>query len=113
MAKYMFQARYSAEGVKGLVRDGATGRRAAVEKACVAAGGKLESMYYAFGGIDAYVIADLPNNTSAAALALAVNQAGGASAGKCRTAPDRLTSDRGSFTLLYQMTVGQLTIQCP
>ena len=78
MAKYMFQARYSAEGAKGLVRDGATGRRAAVEKACVAAGGKLESMYYAFGGIDAYVIADLPNNT-AAALALAVNQAGGAS----------------------------------
>jgi len=79
MAKYMFQARYTADGAKGLVRDGATGRRAAVEKACVAAGGKLESMYYAFGGVDAYVIADLPNNTAAAALALAVNQAGGAS----------------------------------
>ncbi len=78
MAKYMFQARYTSEGAKGLVREGATGRRAAVEKACVAAGGKLESMYYAFGGIDAYVIADLPNNTAAAALALAVNQAGGA-----------------------------------
>ena len=55
MAKYMFQARYTSEGAKGLVRDGATGRRAAVEKACVAAGGSLESMYYAFGGIDAYV----------------------------------------------------------
>jgi uncharacterized protein with GYD domain len=79
MAKYMFQARYSAEGAKGLVRDGATGRRAAIEKACIAAGGKLESMYYAFGGIDVYATADLPNNTAAAALALAVNQAGGAS----------------------------------
>ena len=32
MAKYMFTARYTAEGAKGLVRDGGTGRRAAVEK---------------------------------------------------------------------------------
>jgi len=78
MAKYMFQARYTSDGAKGLVRDGASARRAAVEKACVAAGGKLESMYYAFGGTDVYVIADLPGNTAAAALALAVNQAGGA-----------------------------------
>ena len=78
MAKYMFTARYTAEGAKGLVRDGGTGRRAAVEKACAAAGGRLESMYFAFGGIDAYVVADLPDNVSAAALALAVNQGGGA-----------------------------------
>lgn len=78
MAKYMFQARYTPEGAKGVVRDGGTGRRTAVEKACAAAGGRLESMYYAFGGIDAYVIADLPNNVAAAALALAVNQTGGA-----------------------------------
>lgn len=76
MAKYLFEARYSAEGAKGLVRDGGTGRRAAVEKACVSAGGKLEAMYFAFGDVDAYVVADLPDNVSAAALALAVNQAG-------------------------------------
>ena len=66
-------------GAKGGIAAERAAVRAAVEKACVAAGGKLESMYYAFGGIDAYVIADLPNNTAAAALALAVNQAGGAS----------------------------------
>ena len=78
MAKYMFTARYTAEGAKGLVRDGGTARVAAVEKACAAAGGRLESMHFAFGGIDAYVIADLPDNVAAAALALAVNQAGGA-----------------------------------
>ena len=78
MAKYLFEARYTAEGVKGLVRDGGTGRRAAVEKACVSAGGKLEAMYFAFGDVDAYVVADLPDNVSAAALALAVNQAGAA-----------------------------------
>ena len=76
MAKYLFEARYTAEGVKGLVRDGGTGRRAAVEKACVSAGGKVEAMYFAFGGVDAYVVADLPDHASAAALALAVNQSG-------------------------------------
>ena len=79
MAKYMFTARYTAEGAKGIVRDGGTARVAVVEKACAAAGGRLESMYFAFGGIDAFVIADLPDNVAAAALALAVNQAGGAS----------------------------------
>ncbi len=76
MAKYLFEARYTAEGVKGLVREGGTGRRAAVAKACVSAGGKLEAMYFAFGGVDAYVIVDMPDNATAAALALAVNQGG-------------------------------------
>ncbi len=79
MAKYMFQARYTAEGRQGARarrRDGAPrGGREGVRRRRR----QLESMYYAFGGIDAYVIADLPNNTAAAALALAVNQAGGAS----------------------------------
>ena len=78
MPKYLFEARYTTQGVKGLVRDGGTGRREAVEKACAAAGGRLESMYFAFGDVDAYVIVDMPNNTAAAAMALAVNQAGGA-----------------------------------
>ena len=79
MAKFMFTARYTAEGAKGLVRDGGSARVAVVEKACTAAGGRLEAMYFAFGGIDAFVIADLPDNVAAASLALAVNQAGGAS----------------------------------
>ena len=79
MAKYMFTARYTIEGAKGIVRNGGTARVEAVEKACAAAGGRLESMYFAFGGIDAFVTCDLPDNVAAAALALAVNQAGGAS----------------------------------
>ena len=44
-----------------------------------ALGGKLESFYFAFGDVDAYVIVDLPDNISASAAALAVNQTGGAS----------------------------------
>jgi uncharacterized protein with GYD domain len=79
MSKYLFEATYSAVGAKGLVHDGGTGRQASVEKAIKGLGGKLESFYYAFGDVDAYVIADLPNHETAAALALAVNQSGAAS----------------------------------
>jgi uncharacterized protein with GYD domain len=78
MAKYLFEAHYTLEGSKGLAREGGSGRRAAVSKMLEGLGGKLESFYYAFGGVDAYVVADLPDNVTAAAVALAVDQAGGA-----------------------------------
>ena len=76
MAKYMFEAKYTVEGVNGLVRDGGTGRRAAVEKMITSVGGRLDAVYFAFGGTDAYVIADLPDNTTAAAVALTVAKSG-------------------------------------
>ena len=76
MAKYLVEARYTAEGTKGLAREGGTGRRAAAAKAIEGLGGKLETFYYAFGDVDAYVIFDAPDNVSAAALALAVAQSG-------------------------------------
>jgi uncharacterized protein with GYD domain len=79
MAKYLFEARYTAEGAKGVAREGGTGRRAAITKMTESVGGKLETFYYAFGDVDAYVIVDVPDNVSAAAVALAVNQAGTAS----------------------------------
>ena len=41
-------------------------------------GGKLETFYFAFGGVDAYVIVDVPDSITAAAVALAVNQTGAA-----------------------------------
>ena len=79
MAKYLFEARYTSEGAKGVAKEGGTGRRAAVAKMAESLGGKVESFYFAFGGVDAYVVLDLPDNVSAAAAALAVNQAGRAS----------------------------------
>jgi uncharacterized protein with GYD domain len=79
MAKYLFQARYTSEGAKGVAKDGGSARRAAVEKMAAAVGGKLEAFYFAFGDVDAYVICDLPDATTAGALALAVNQSGRAS----------------------------------
>jgi uncharacterized protein with GYD domain len=39
-------------------------------------GGKLESMYYTFGDHDAIVIADVPDNVTAAAMSIAVSASG-------------------------------------
>jgi uncharacterized protein with GYD domain len=79
MAKFLFEAKYTSEGAKGIIKEGGSGRRAAVEKAVAGLGGKLEAFYFAFGGVDAYVIVDLPDNVTAAAMALAVGQSGLAS----------------------------------
>jgi len=78
MPKYLLEARYTAEGAKGLAREGGSGRRDAIAKMMEGLGGKLEVFYYAFGNVDAYVIVDLPDNVSVAAVALAVAQGGGA-----------------------------------
>ena len=78
MAKYLFEAKYTVDGTKGVLHEGGTGRRAAIEKMVRGLGGKIDDMYYAFGDVDVYVIVDLPDNVSAAAAALAVNHGGGA-----------------------------------
>src|SRR4051794_31699948 len=78
MPKYLFEARYTTEGAKGLAREGGSERRAAIAKMAEGLGGKLETFYYAFGDVDAYTIIDLPDNVSAAAIALAVSQGGAA-----------------------------------
>src|SRR5262245_15660027 len=79
MGKYLFEATYTAQGTKGLAREGASARREIVESAITGLGGKVECFYYAFGDVDAYVIAELPDHEAATALALAVNQSGAAS----------------------------------
>lgn len=76
MPKYLIQANYKPEGVKGLLREGGTGRRKAVEQMTAAFGGRVEAFYFAFGDKDVFVVVDAPDNVSAAAVALAVNASG-------------------------------------
>lgn len=76
MPKYMFQASYSAEGTKGLLKDGGSSRRTAIESLLKTAGGKLESIYFAFGEDDLYVIGDFPDAASAASVSLTVGASG-------------------------------------
>ena len=82
MAKFMIQANYVGDGLKGLLKEGGSSRRAAVDKLLSSVGGKVESFYYAFGDTDAYVIVDVPDNVTAAAVALTVGASG---AVNCRT----------------------------
>ncbi len=76
MPKYLFKASYTQEGLKGAIKDGGTGRKKAAAHLMESLGGSIESFYFAFGDADAYVIADLPDNVSAAAGAAAVNASG-------------------------------------
>ena len=78
MSKYLIQANYVGEGVKGLLKEGGTKRRAAVEKLLGSMGGKIEAYYYAFGDTDLFIIADMPDNVSTAAVSMTVNASGAA-----------------------------------
>src|SRR4030067_1633456 len=70
MPKYLVQANYVGDGVKGLLKEGGSSRRAVVEKLIKSVGGTLETFYYAFGETDLFVIADIPDNASCAAATL-------------------------------------------
>jgi len=76
MAKYLIQASYTAEGAKGLLKDGGSKRRQMAEQAVKSAGGKIEAFYFAFGDTDAFVIVDAPDHASASAASLAINASG-------------------------------------
>jgi uncharacterized protein with GYD domain len=76
MAKYLVQASYTQEGTKGLLKEGGTKRRAAVEQLLTQLGGKVEAFYYGFGDADAFIIVDAADNVAAVALSMAVNASG-------------------------------------
>ena len=76
MPKYLLQASYTADGTKGLLKDGGSKRKAMVEEMTKAAGGKIEAFYFAFGDSDVYIIVDAPNQATVAAISIAVNASG-------------------------------------
>jgi uncharacterized protein with GYD domain len=78
MPKYMVEVKYTLDGIKGVKSEGGSARVAAATAAVEEQGGKVEAFYFAFGDTDAYVVADMPDNVSAAALGLIVSAAGGA-----------------------------------
>ena len=79
MAKYLLRVNYTADGAKGLIKDGGSARRSVAQRAAESVGGRVESFYFDFGATDAFVVADLPDAASAAAIALTVTAGGGAS----------------------------------
>jgi len=80
MPKYLSITSYTAEGLKGLLKDGGTKRKQAMERLAESLGGKLEAFYYAFGDDDLFAIWDMPDNVTVAAVSLMVNASGTANA---------------------------------
>ncbi len=79
MPEFLFEASHSTEGLQGLLKDGDTRRREAIERLANEMGGSLEAFYYAFGESDVYVIADLPDEAAAIATSLVVGASGAGS----------------------------------
>jgi uncharacterized protein with GYD domain len=74
----MLNASYTVDGTKGLIKEGGSARRAAVQKAIEGLGGRLECFYYTLGEPDAFAIVDVPDVVNIAAVSLAINATGGA-----------------------------------
>ena len=81
MGKYLFTANYTQTGLAGLLKEGGTQRRTALKETIEAAGGALESLYYAFGSCDLYITADLPDDATATAVSLNIGAAGALNVG--------------------------------
>ena len=79
MAKYLAKVKYTApQGIQGLLASGGTERVRAATELIESLGGKLESFYFAFGDVDAFVTVDMPDTASGAAASLTVGSGGGA-----------------------------------
>lgn len=84
MPRYLQQITYTQEAWQALLKN-PQDRIAAVRPAVEKLGGKIETAYFAFGDHDIIVIAELPDNVSAAALAMAF--AGGGACRNVKTTP--------------------------
>jgi uncharacterized protein with GYD domain len=78
VAKYLTLGSYTAEGLKGLLKEGGSARRKVVEDGVKALGGRLESFYFAFGEHDIVAISEAPDNITVAAFAMVVGASGAA-----------------------------------
>jgi uncharacterized protein with GYD domain len=76
MPKYLLEVSYTADGAKGLQKDGGTKRRQAATKLVESLGGKMETFYYAFGACDVYAVIDMPDAASAASAAVTLAASG-------------------------------------
>jgi uncharacterized protein with GYD domain len=76
MPKFLVEANYTTEGTKGVLKDGGSARRKAVEELLARLGGKLEAFYFTFGADDAILIIDLPDNEAALAIGMTIRASG-------------------------------------
>jgi uncharacterized protein with GYD domain len=73
--KFMLQFSYTPQAWAGMMKN-PTDRVAAARSAIEPLGGRIESMYFAFGERDGFVIIEAPDTDTAAAMSIAVNSSG-------------------------------------
>ena len=76
MGKYLLTASYTADGAKGLAKEGGTTRAEAAAQALKSVGATVDAFYFAFGDADAYILVDAPDHASIAAASLAIKATG-------------------------------------
>lgn len=76
MPKYLIKASFTQQGLQGVMKEGGTSRREAIEKLASSMGATLEGFYFAFGETDVYVIFDAPDNETMAAASMTVGASG-------------------------------------
>jgi uncharacterized protein with GYD domain len=106
MPKYLISVKYTTEGVKGLLKEGGSARKAAVAQAFEKAGGRLEAFYFAFGKEDVFVIGELPDNATAAGISLTV-AASGAVSSRTTVLLDVEEIDKATGTTFSYRAAGQ------
>ncbi len=84
MPMFLATGPYTSEGVAGLAKTGATRRAAQLGAMAEGLGGRLVGMYFGLHESDTYIVLELPNTATAAAIAKAVNAAG---TGHCNMQP--------------------------
>ena len=78
MPKYLLKVSYTADGAKGLMKDGGSKRHAAAKALVESVGGRMETFYFAFGECDVFCIVDMPDAASAASASIAIAASGSA-----------------------------------
>jgi uncharacterized protein with GYD domain len=76
MQRYLVRASYTLEGLQGLLKEGGTGRRKAIETLASGLGGELVSLDFAFGDDDVVAIVELPDDETAAAVSIRIGSTG-------------------------------------
>ena len=79
MGKYLFRGQFTPDGLRGILKEGGSGRSKAVAALAESVGGTLESYYFAFGDDSYFVVCDLPNDEAAAAIGITVSASGAVS----------------------------------
>ena len=75
MPHYLIQASYTSEALAALTKN-PTNRLEMLEGLMRSAGGRVESAYFSFGDYDVAMIVELPDNTTAAGLAIGTGSKG-------------------------------------